>query len=82
MPYAYKDDQWVGYDDPQSIAKKVSVIKELRLGGAMVSLRALQEINFHFLLFQIWSLEHDDFRGNCGGEKYPLLRTLNKELYS
>lgn len=51
MPYAYKDDQWVGYDDPQSIAKKVSVIKELRLGGAMVGLMALQEINFHFLSF-------------------------------
>ena len=23
-PYAYKDDQWVGYDDPDIIALKVS----------------------------------------------------------
>ena len=24
----------------------------------------------------LWSVDMDDFRGNCGGEKYPLLNTL------
>lgn len=27
-----------------------------------------------------WSIETDDFKGLCGGGKYPLLRTLNKAL--
>ena len=27
IPYAFKDDQWVGYDDPQSIKIKVSSLK-------------------------------------------------------
>lgn len=27
----------------------------------------------------LWSIETDDFNGNCG-EKYPLLKTLNAEL--
>jgi chitinase len=25
VPFAYKDDQWVGYDDPQSIKHKVFI---------------------------------------------------------
>nr|XP_036215864.1 chitinase-like protein 3 [Bactrocera oleae] len=29
----------------------------------------------------LWSLESDDFRGTCGGEKYPLLQTINRVLY-
>lgn len=26
IPYAFKDDQWVGYDDPKSIKLKVSPV--------------------------------------------------------
>ena len=27
------------------------------------------------------AIDTDDFRGNCGGGKYPLLRTINKAFY-
>lgn len=35
-PYAYDGDQWVGYDNVQSIYKKVQFINRYNLGGAMV----------------------------------------------
>ncbi|KAL7296158.1 hypothetical protein TKK_0010699 [Trichogramma kaykai] len=60
VPYAYKGNQWVGYDDVNSLAEKVSYAEKHGLGGMMV-----------------WSVETDDFKGLCG-EKYPLLKTLNK----
>ena len=27
------------------------------------------------------AIDTDDFQGNCGGGKYPLLRTINKAFY-
>ncbi|KAK7070519.1 Cht3p [Halocaridina rubra] len=35
-PYAYKRDQWVGFDDIDTIKYKTDYIKEMGLGGAMI----------------------------------------------
>ncbi|PSN37008.1 Acidic mammalian chitinase [Blattella germanica] len=61
--YAYKNYQWVSYDDCNTIAVKIQWAVEHNLGGVM-----------------IWSLESDDFNGICGGEKYPLLKSINRGL--
>nr|CAH7760476.1 unnamed protein product [Callosobruchus chinensis] len=36
VPYMYKGNQWIGFDDTRSIAKKVDYAKSERLGGVMV----------------------------------------------
>lgn len=36
VPYAYKGNQWVGYDDIASVNLKARYVKEQNLGGAMI----------------------------------------------
>jgi chitinase len=36
IPYAVKGNQWIGYDDVQSIKDKVAFLKSKGLGGGMV----------------------------------------------
>jgi chitinase len=35
-PYAFDEDQWVGYDNVQSIYRKAQFINRYNLGGSMV----------------------------------------------
>ncbi|XP_050811824.1 chitotriosidase-1-like isoform X1 [Gopherus flavomarginatus] len=62
--YSFKENQWVGYDDQQSIKTKVQYLKKKSLGGAMVWAIDLDDFSDSF----------------CGQGKYPLLQTLKKEL--
>ncbi|KAH8300177.1 hypothetical protein KR044_011060 [Drosophila immigrans] len=36
VPYAYKDDQWISYEDGRSISAKSHVVEKQHLGGALV----------------------------------------------
>ena len=62
-PYAYKGNQWVGFDDVDTIRQKSEYVKANGFGGGM-----------------IWALDLDDFNNQCGCEKYPLLKTINRVL--
>ncbi|KAB0800036.1 hypothetical protein PPYR_07916 [Photinus pyralis] len=63
VPFAYREDQWVGFDDERSLKTKIAWLKEEGFGGIM-----------------IWSIDMDDFRGHCGGLKYPLIASMKQEL--
>uniref|UniRef100_UPI00358FAF62 acidic mammalian chitinase-like n=1 Tax=Myxine glutinosa TaxID=7769 RepID=UPI00358FAF62 len=63
-PYAYSGNQWVGYDDQQSVTEKACWIKNQNLGGAMFW--ALDFDDFH--------------GDACGEGFYPLLAQLKTVL--
>ena len=44
-PYAYKDRQWVGFDDVATIRRKSEFVRELGLGGGMVWALDLDDFN-------------------------------------
>jgi len=61
-PYGTDGQDWVGYDDIESIVYKVNkVVRGKNLRGLM-----------------FWALDLDDFRGSCdGGVKYPLIKAAS-----
>ena len=84
-PYAYKGNQWLSYDDNKSIGLKLDFLIEKKLGGAMgmgPSLKSLiSKINILSVMNCIvWSIDTDDFQGNCGNGKYPLMKAITKKL--
>ncbi|XP_041771501.1 chitinase-3-like protein 1 [Anopheles merus] len=62
IPYTFSNDQWIGYDDRQSIWEKCNYANSQQLAGMMM-----------------WSIDMDDFRGNCG-TSFTLLKTVNECL--
>ncbi|KAF2365040.1 Glycoside hydrolase family 18 catalytic domain [Trinorchestia longiramus] len=63
VPYVYRDNVWIAYDDAQSLAAKMELARSRALGGVFV-----------------WAVDTDDFRGRCGGGKFPLLTQVNEEM--
>ncbi|XP_069094534.1 chitotriosidase-1-like [Pleurodeles waltl] len=64
VPYAYKGNQWAGYDNIQSITTKAQYLKTNGFGGAMVWALDLDDFTGTF----------------CGQGKFPLLQALKTEL--
>ncbi|XP_067388001.1 chitotriosidase-1-like [Emydura macquarii macquarii] len=64
VPYSFKENQWVGYDDKESITTKVQYLKNKSLGGAMVWAIDLDDFSNSF----------------CSQGAYPLLQTLKNQL--
>ena len=44
-PYAFKNSEWVGFDDVDTIEKKMSLLRDWKLGGAMVWALDLDDFN-------------------------------------
>lgn len=62
IPYAYKEDQWVGFDDPKSIEEKCEYAVKRRLAGAMIWSLDLDDFTGSF----------------CSEGKYPLLKSIKR----
>ena len=65
-PHAFKGDQWVSYDDKDSIKSKMSYIKDMGLSGVRVWAIDLDDFRGKC--------------GGQQKESYPLLKTINQEL--
>ncbi|XP_076975578.1 oviduct-specific glycoprotein [Tamandua tetradactyla] len=64
VPYAYKGEEWVGFDDVTSFSYKASFIMKEHFGGAMVWTLDLDDVRGSF----------------CGTGPFPLVRVLKNRL--
>merc|ERR1712002_1271189 len=62
--YSTKDHNWVGYDNPNTLATKLDYVKSKGLGGAMIWAIDLDDFSGKF----------------CEQGKYPLLTTIHNML--
>ncbi|XP_033224690.1 acidic mammalian chitinase-like [Belonocnema kinseyi] len=78
-----KDPEWkLIYDKEQQVPYIIYQGKEVVGYENVASIKKKAEYAKSMKLAGVFvdSLEDDDFSGNCGGSKYPLLKTVNKVL--
>lgn len=61
--YIYYQDQWISYDDVDSVDVKVKWFRAHWFGGVFV-----------------WTLDEDDYSGDCVGEIFPMVAAAWKPL--
>ncbi|CAG5130506.1 unnamed protein product [Candidula unifasciata] len=66
VPYAVLGDQWMGYENPRSVAEKVTWAFEHRLGGVMFWSLDLDDFKGDY----------------CGQGRFPLLTSMSKTVIS
>ncbi|KAL3210409.1 hypothetical protein MRX96_052187 [Rhipicephalus microplus] len=66
--YAVRFRDWVAYEGVQSLPIKLS--------------RMRRDMGTPGLCVAVWDLAFDDFRGDCGNSRSPLLRAIHKALSS
>ncbi|XP_068946484.1 chitinase-3-like protein 2 isoform X1 [Petaurus breviceps papuanus] len=66
VPYAVKGNQWVGFDDEESVETKVKYLKNSKLGGAMIWSLDLDDFTGQF----------------CKKGSFPLLQAIKRTLDS
>lgn len=83
--YTYKGIQWISYDDPDTVKQKVKftpffgfllfllIFYPFPLKAKYVVQNGLGGVMF-------WSIDTDDFLGECYSQPYPLLAAANKAL--
>lgn len=93
VPYAYKGNEWVGYDNVKSFNIKVrsaplihcelshesQEIKWLLVSFILQQAQWLKQNNFGGAM--VWAIDLDDFTGTfCNQGKFPLINTLKDAL--
>ncbi|KAK7483790.1 hypothetical protein BaRGS_00025006 [Batillaria attramentaria] len=63
VPYIHYNDQWIGFDSPESLREKVRYIKQNQFGGVMVWAVPLDDFTGN----------------HCGQGPFPLMNAINDE---
>ena len=83
-PFAHNGIEWVGYDDEDMAAKKV-LNHQFHQGETnqktifMTQAQYVIDNDLGGIMF--WSIDNDDFRGQCTGRQYPLIEAAKAALF-